>query len=106
MLKEKNDLVGHSSCCMGNKSNKLYQSNGRNVSVTDCREGSMYIGDLDEKDFFMFRGSLYLLLRDHFYLNSHNCFALSLSTLDICEFYRNTLVDLVCVRIEIIDCTS
>lgn len=102
MLKEKNDLVGYAcGVCMGNKSRKPYHSNGRNVSVTDSREGSVCIVDLEEKNFFVFRGVLYLLLRDSFYLNSHNCFALSFPDLGIYEFYRNTLVDPVCVRMEI-----
>lgn len=102
MLKKNNDLVGYGvGSCMGNKSDKLYYSNGRNVSITDSREGSVCIVDLEEKDFFVFRGVLYLLLRDSFYLNSHNCFALSFPTLQVCEFYRNTLVDAVSVRMEI-----
>lgn len=102
MIKEKNDLVGFSvGSCIGNKSSKPYHSNGRNVSVTDSREGSECIGDLEEKNFFVFRGVLYLVLRDSFYLNSHHCFALSFPDLVIHEFYRNTLVDPVCVRMEI-----
>lgn len=105
MLKEYNDLVGHSvGSRKGNKSDKLYCSNGRNISIIDSREGSVCIGDLAEKDFFVFRGDLYLLLRDRFYLNANNCFALSFPNLDIVEFVPNCMVDLVCVKIEIMKC--